>query len=87
MSPGVFDDLHLFFFRPQTREQLHMELASCQAKIVDLEKALAERGQVTEWRDGDRSAVALLSVVLLNVCLAALLLGWHWSDQVSCKIL
>uniref|UniRef100_A0A669DTN1 Janus kinase and microtubule interacting protein 1 n=1 Tax=Oreochromis niloticus TaxID=8128 RepID=A0A669DTN1_ORENI len=30
----------------RTREQLQVELSSCQAKIVDLEKALAERGQV-----------------------------------------
>uniref|UniRef100_A0A8P4KA76 Janus kinase and microtubule interacting protein 1 n=1 Tax=Dicentrarchus labrax TaxID=13489 RepID=A0A8P4KA76_DICLA len=30
----------------RTREQLQMELSSCQAKIVDLEKALAERGQM-----------------------------------------
>uniref|UniRef100_A0AAQ5X2W4 Janus kinase and microtubule-interacting protein C-terminal domain-containing protein n=1 Tax=Amphiprion ocellaris TaxID=80972 RepID=A0AAQ5X2W4_AMPOC len=30
----------------RTREQLQVELNSCQAKIVDLEKALAERGQM-----------------------------------------
>uniref|UniRef100_A0A8C9X283 Janus kinase and microtubule interacting protein 1 n=1 Tax=Sander lucioperca TaxID=283035 RepID=A0A8C9X283_SANLU len=41
----------------RTREQLQMELSSCQAKIVDLEKALAERGQVTKKRDGDRSSL------------------------------
>uniref|UniRef100_A0AAQ6A2N3 Janus kinase and microtubule-interacting protein C-terminal domain-containing protein n=1 Tax=Amphiprion ocellaris TaxID=80972 RepID=A0AAQ6A2N3_AMPOC len=34
----------------RTREQLQVELNSCQAKIVDLEKALAERGQQTESR-------------------------------------
>ncbi|XP_076015688.1 janus kinase and microtubule-interacting protein 1 [Genypterus blacodes] len=33
----------------RTREQMHTELASCQAKIVDLEKALAERGQDSKW--------------------------------------
>ncbi|KAG8004026.1 Janus kinase and microtubule-interacting protein 3, partial [Nibea albiflora] len=33
----------------RTREQLHAELSSCQAKIVDLEKALAERGQDSKW--------------------------------------
>uniref|UniRef100_UPI0037E95C66 janus kinase and microtubule-interacting protein 1 isoform X2 n=1 Tax=Semicossyphus pulcher TaxID=241346 RepID=UPI0037E95C66 len=33
----------------RTREQLHAELGSCQAKIVDLEKALAERGQDSKW--------------------------------------
>uniref|UniRef100_A0A3Q4AJ13 Janus kinase and microtubule-interacting protein C-terminal domain-containing protein n=1 Tax=Mola mola TaxID=94237 RepID=A0A3Q4AJ13_MOLML len=33
----------------RTREQLQMELSSCQAKIVDLEKALAERGQDSKW--------------------------------------
>uniref|UniRef100_A0A3B5BET2 Janus kinase and microtubule-interacting protein 1-like n=1 Tax=Stegastes partitus TaxID=144197 RepID=A0A3B5BET2_9TELE len=33
----------------RTREQLQVELNSCQAKIVDLEKALAERGQDSKW--------------------------------------
>uniref|UniRef100_A0A672IC05 Janus kinase and microtubule interacting protein 1 n=1 Tax=Salarias fasciatus TaxID=181472 RepID=A0A672IC05_SALFA len=33
----------------RTREQLQVELHSCQAKIVDLEKALAERGQDSKW--------------------------------------
>ncbi|CAI5652243.1 unnamed protein product [Oreochromis niloticus] len=33
----------------RTREQLQVELSSCQAKIVDLEKALAERGQDSKW--------------------------------------
>ncbi|XP_029368077.1 janus kinase and microtubule-interacting protein 1 [Echeneis naucrates] len=33
----------------RTREQLQTELSSCQAKIVDLEKALAERGQDSKW--------------------------------------
>ncbi|XP_076594941.1 janus kinase and microtubule-interacting protein 1 isoform X1 [Chaetodon auriga] len=33
----------------RTREQLQAELSSCQAKIVDLEKALAERGQDSKW--------------------------------------
>ncbi|XP_013862622.1 janus kinase and microtubule-interacting protein 1 isoform X3 [Austrofundulus limnaeus] len=33
----------------RNREQLQMELSSCQAKIVDLEKALAERGQDSKW--------------------------------------
>uniref|UniRef100_A0A8C6KIM3 Janus kinase and microtubule interacting protein 1 n=1 Tax=Nothobranchius furzeri TaxID=105023 RepID=A0A8C6KIM3_NOTFU len=31
----------------RTREQLQMELSSCQAKVADLEKALAERGQIS----------------------------------------
>lgn len=33
----------------RTREQTQVELSSCQAKIVDLEKALAERGQDSKW--------------------------------------
>ncbi|KAM9377375.1 janus kinase and microtubule-interacting protein 1 [Pholidichthys leucotaenia] len=33
----------------RTREQMQVELSSCQAKIVDLEKALAERGQDSKW--------------------------------------
>lgn len=33
----------------RTREQLQAELNSCQAKMVDLEKALAERGQDSKW--------------------------------------
>uniref|UniRef100_A0A3Q3AKN7 Janus kinase and microtubule interacting protein 1 n=1 Tax=Kryptolebias marmoratus TaxID=37003 RepID=A0A3Q3AKN7_KRYMA len=33
----------------RNREQLQMELSSCQAKIVDLEKTLAERGQDSKW--------------------------------------
>lgn len=72
---------------PQTREQLHAELSSCQAKIVDLEKALSERGQVTKRRDGDRSSWVLLSLALLHVCLAALLLGWRNAYQVFRRIL
>lgn len=71
----------------QTREQLQMELNSCQAKITDLEKALAERGQVTKTRDRDRSSLVLLSLALLHVCLAVLLLGWRCADQVFRRIL
>uniref|UniRef100_A0A8D3CPD2 Janus kinase and microtubule interacting protein 1 n=1 Tax=Scophthalmus maximus TaxID=52904 RepID=A0A8D3CPD2_SCOMX len=33
----------------RTREQLQVDLGSCQAKIIDLEKALAERGQDSKW--------------------------------------
>ncbi|KAM9795418.1 janus kinase and microtubule-interacting protein 1 [Neosynchiropus ocellatus] len=33
----------------RTREQLQLDLSSCQAKIVDLEKVLAERGQDSKW--------------------------------------
>ncbi|KAM4586852.1 janus kinase and microtubule-interacting protein 1 isoform 4-T9 [Fundulus diaphanus] len=33
----------------RTREQLQMDLSSCQAKIIDLEKALAESGQDSKW--------------------------------------
>lgn len=71
----------------QTREQLQMELNSCQAKIADLEKALAERGQVTKTWDRDRSSLVLLSLALLHVCLAALLLGWRCADQVFRRML
>uniref|UniRef100_A0A3B3CRQ0 Janus kinase and microtubule interacting protein 1 n=1 Tax=Oryzias melastigma TaxID=30732 RepID=A0A3B3CRQ0_ORYME len=44
----------------RTREQLQMELSSCQSKITDLEKALAERGQVKKTGDGERSSLVLL---------------------------
>ncbi|KAK9518615.1 hypothetical protein VZT92_023915 [Zoarces viviparus] len=33
----------------RTREQMQIELCSCQAKMADLEKALAERGQDSKW--------------------------------------
>ncbi|XP_053285279.1 janus kinase and microtubule-interacting protein 1 [Pleuronectes platessa] len=33
----------------RTREQLQSDLSSCQAKIVDLEKALVEKGQDSKW--------------------------------------
>ncbi|XP_057706204.1 janus kinase and microtubule-interacting protein 1 isoform X7 [Corythoichthys intestinalis] len=33
----------------RTREQLQAELSGCQAKIVDLEKVLVERGQDSKW--------------------------------------
>ncbi|XP_054647071.1 janus kinase and microtubule-interacting protein 1 isoform X4 [Dunckerocampus dactyliophorus] len=33
----------------RTREQLQAELSGCQAKILDLEKALVERGQDSKW--------------------------------------
>lgn len=72
---------------PQTREQLQSELSSCQAKVVDLEKALAEQGQVTKTRFGAGSSLVLLSLALLHVCVAALLLGWRYADQVFCRIL
>lgn len=72
---------------PQTREQLQAELSSCQAKIIDLEKALVERGQVTKTRDGDRSSRVVLSLALLHVCLVALLLGWRYADQVCRRFL
>ncbi|KAF3838432.1 hypothetical protein F7725_010200, partial [Dissostichus mawsoni] len=62
----------------RTREQLHIDLSSCQTKILDLEKALAERGQVT--KTGDRGSLVLLSLALLHVFLAALLLGWRFVD-------
>lgn len=71
---------------PQTREQLQLELSSCQAKIMDLEKALTERGQVTKTRSGGRSFLALLSLALLHVCLAALFLGWRYADHVCRRI-
>lgn len=70
---------------PQTREQLHIDLSSCQTKILDLEKALAERGQVT--KTGDRGSLVLLSLALLHVFLAALLLGWRFVDLVFHRIL
>lgn len=54
---------------------------------MDLEKALAERGQVIKTVDGDRSSLVLLSLGLLHVCLAALLLGWRFADQVCRRIL
>lgn len=59
-----------------------MELSSCQSKITDLEKALAERGQVKKTGDGERSSLVLLILALLHVCLAALLLEWLYADQV-----
>uniref|UniRef100_A0AAQ4R890 Janus kinase and microtubule interacting protein 1 n=1 Tax=Gasterosteus aculeatus aculeatus TaxID=481459 RepID=A0AAQ4R890_GASAC len=70
----------------RTREQLQADLSSCQAKMADLEKALAERGQVTKTGDGDRSSRVLLSLALLHVCLAALLLVWRYADQVCRRI-
>uniref|UniRef100_A0A8C2X9K0 Janus kinase and microtubule interacting protein 1 n=1 Tax=Cyclopterus lumpus TaxID=8103 RepID=A0A8C2X9K0_CYCLU len=45
----------------RTREQLQIDLTSCQAKIFDLEKALVERGQV-KMEDVDRSSLVLLSL-------------------------
>ncbi|TNN77707.1 Janus kinase and microtubule-interacting protein 3 [Liparis tanakae] len=66
----------------RTREQLQIDLSSCQAKVVDLEKALAERGQV-KMVAVDRSPLVLLSLALLHVCLAALLLAWRYADHDS----
>uniref|UniRef100_A0A8D3CFL8 Janus kinase and microtubule interacting protein 1 n=1 Tax=Scophthalmus maximus TaxID=52904 RepID=A0A8D3CFL8_SCOMX len=37
----------------RTREQLQVDLGSCQAKIIDLEKALAERGQMCALQQGE----------------------------------
>lgn len=80
-------NLEFCYIFPQTREQLQMELSSCQGKIIDLEKALAESGQVIRTGDGDRSSVVLLLLALLHVCLAALLLGWRCAEQVFGRIL
>uniref|UniRef100_A0A8C5E5Z3 Janus kinase and microtubule-interacting protein 1-like n=1 Tax=Gouania willdenowi TaxID=441366 RepID=A0A8C5E5Z3_GOUWI len=62
----------------RTREQLQQELSSCQAKVVDLEKALAERGQVMKDRRWSLAAV-------LHVCVAALLC-WRLTEQLCTSV-
>ncbi|XP_014393766.1 PREDICTED: janus kinase and microtubule-interacting protein 1 [Myotis brandtii] len=48
LTPGDLG-YHLLAFSFQTREQLQADLLRCQAKIEDLEKLLAERGQDSQW--------------------------------------
>lgn len=45
--PAAWPPAHLLASSFQTREQLQADLLRCQAKIEDLEKLLAERGQVS----------------------------------------
>lgn len=71
---------------------MQADLIGCQAKIGDLEKALAERGQVKEEKGGEktgRSLAAPLSLALLLVCLGALLLAWRYgyADRICRRIL
>lgn len=48
----------------QTREQLQAELNACQARNADLERSLAEKGQVNEKRDGEKRHLASGSVLI-----------------------
>lgn len=66
----------------QTREQLQAELTACQARITDLERSLAEKGQVTQKKGGDRGVLAPLLLVMLLVCLVAGGLCWRYADRV-----
>lgn len=47
LSPIRRDLITFWPFLFQTREQLQADLLRCQAKIEDLEKLLAEKGQVS----------------------------------------
>uniref|UniRef100_A0A8C2J054 Janus kinase and microtubule interacting protein 1 n=1 Tax=Cyprinus carpio TaxID=7962 RepID=A0A8C2J054_CYPCA len=57
----------------RTREQLQTELIGCQARIADLERSLAEKGQVNKKEGGERTpltpvTLALLLIVSLEQC-------------------
>uniref|UniRef100_A0A3B4D2D2 Janus kinase and microtubule-interacting protein C-terminal domain-containing protein n=1 Tax=Pygocentrus nattereri TaxID=42514 RepID=A0A3B4D2D2_PYGNA len=54
----------------RTREQLQAELSACQARIADLERSLAEKGQVMEKGGRQKKPLAPLSLALLLACLA-----------------
>ena len=69
-------------FVRQSREQLQAELTGCQARIADLERSLAEKGQVTQKKGGGRGLLAPFLLVVLLVCLVAGGLCWHYADRV-----
>uniref|UniRef100_A0A8C1WJT7 Janus kinase and microtubule interacting protein 1 n=1 Tax=Cyprinus carpio TaxID=7962 RepID=A0A8C1WJT7_CYPCA len=57
----------------RTREQLQTELIGCQARIADLERSLAEKGQVNKKEGGEKTpltpvTLALLLIVSLEQC-------------------
>ncbi|KAJ3587181.1 hypothetical protein NHX12_010779 [Muraenolepis orangiensis] len=52
----------------RTREQLQAELSSCQAKICDLEKALAERGQDAKWVEEKQFLLRANQDFLKKIC-------------------
>lgn len=62
----------------QTREQLQAELIGCQARIDDLERSLAEKGQVKE-NEGHMAS--------LLVFLTAMLVCWRYTETIWCQIM
>lgn len=71
----------------QTREQLQVELSACQARIADLERSLAEKGQVMEKGGGEKRPLAPLSLALLLACLAAVLVCWRYAEQMCHRVM
>uniref|UniRef100_A0A8C2C0F1 Janus kinase and microtubule interacting protein 1 n=1 Tax=Cyprinus carpio TaxID=7962 RepID=A0A8C2C0F1_CYPCA len=57
----------------RTREQLQTELIGCQARIADLERSLAEKGQVNKKEGGERTPLTPVTLALLLVFLTAML--------------
>ncbi|XP_030634261.1 janus kinase and microtubule-interacting protein 1 [Chanos chanos] len=57
----------------RTREQLQAELTACQARIADLERSLAEKGQETKWVEEKQNLIRSNQelrekIVLLEQC-------------------
>uniref|UniRef100_A0A8C1YPI7 Janus kinase and microtubule interacting protein 1 n=1 Tax=Cyprinus carpio TaxID=7962 RepID=A0A8C1YPI7_CYPCA len=57
----------------RTREQLQTELIGCQARIADLERSLAEKGQVNKKEGGEKTPLTPVTLALLLVFLTAML--------------
>uniref|UniRef100_A0A672QGP6 Janus kinase and microtubule interacting protein 1 n=1 Tax=Sinocyclocheilus grahami TaxID=75366 RepID=A0A672QGP6_SINGR len=51
----------------RTREQLQTELIGCQARIADLERSLAEKGQVNKKEGGEKTPLTPVTLALLGV--------------------
>lgn len=64
-----------------------MELIGCQARIADLERSLAEKGQVNEKEGGEKRPLTPLTLALLLVFLTAMLVCWRYTQRICRQIM
>lgn len=71
----------------QTREQLQTELIGCQARIADLERSLAEKGQVNKAAGGQKTPLTPVTLASLLVFLTAMLVCWRYTERMWLQIM
>ncbi|TRY98208.1 hypothetical protein DNTS_006239 [Danionella cerebrum] len=71
----------------RTREQQQTELIGCQARIADLERSLAEKGQVIKKDTGEKAPLTPVTVALLLVFLTAMLVCWRYTQRIWLQIM